>query len=70
MNYDRRLDRLASILPEQRERLGDRRKDDELRARVDDLPEDLPNREEILERRRRMARAEYEEAIRILHEEA
>tara|TARA_R110000796_G_scaffold54274_3_gene126905 strand:- start:12 stop:368 length:357 start_codon:yes stop_codon:yes gene_type:complete len=55
-NYDKRLNRLASILPDQAARLGCRRVDHELRARVENIPEDEPKREEVLERRRAMVR--------------
>ena len=55
-NYDRRLNRLAKLLPDQTARLGCRRVDHELRAEVDNVPEDVENREEILANRRIVAR--------------
>ena len=55
-NYDKRLNRLASILPDQAARLGCRRVDHELRARVENIDMDEPKREEVLARRRAMVR--------------
>ena len=56
-NYDKRLNRLASILPDQAARLGCRRVDHELRARVEDVTaRDGEDIDKILERRRRMVR--------------
>tara|TARA_R110002167_G_C12707228_1_gene655118 strand:- start:22956 stop:23177 length:222 start_codon:yes stop_codon:yes gene_type:complete len=56
MNYDRRLDRLASILPARAKQLGCRREDHELRARVEDIPDDVNDRDAVIERRKRMVR--------------
>jgi hypothetical protein len=71
-NHDRRLDRLASILPDQAKRLGCRREDHDLRERVDDIPEDTPDRDAIIERRARMARRVNagENPIEVLEDES
>ena len=64
-NYDKRLNRLATHLPDQATRLGCRRSDHDLRARVENVPEDEPKREEVLERRRAMVRETAQETARV-----
>ena len=52
----RRLGRLSKTLPNHRRRMKDRRKDDDTRASVDDVPPGTDP--EVLERRRAMVRRE------------